>query len=148
MKNQTEPFTDNTAKKLRDEALADSPQFSPVLHARIMQQIHGQTRPLPALANWRIGWIASSIAAAVLFAVTIWSFNHRQIKPQVIAVNPTSIPKVAIPQLAIQFPNLSEPVNSPLSLAHYGNLDRDAKAAADYVRNQFDIIPSPPGRRG
>jgi hypothetical protein len=141
----TDSPNNNLGRKLREEALANSPRFSPLLHARIMQQIQPRsTIVAPTHSRWRIGWtLPASAAAVALLALTVWFHSHRQTAPSTLAMKPHYIP-----QLAIQFPNLSEPANSPLSLAHYGHLDRDAKAATDYVINQFDIVPSPPARRG
>jgi hypothetical protein len=134
----------NIGRKLREEALADSPNFSPLLHARIMRQIQPRATAAPLRSPWRIGWtLPTSAAAVALLALTVWIHNHQPTNPKIATTKSPSIP-----QLAIQFPNLSEQANSSLSQARYGYLDRDAKAAADYVINQFDIIPTAPARRG
>jgi hypothetical protein len=154
MKSDKDPSrTMNLGRRLRGEALADSAAFSPLLHARIMQKIQAQMTDAPARLHWRIGWRVASVAAAVaVLTLPVWLYHHRQNSPAPVAIaKPSAKPIVTpinIPDLAIEFPNLSERANSSFSQARFGYLDRDAKAAADYVINQFNIVPTPPAHRG
>jgi hypothetical protein len=142
---------DELARKLREEAMADSPQFSPLLHARIMQQVsaeHAPTQIRPA-SPWRISRFIPvfSAAAIAIITATIWIHYQQSIKPPNVAVIPSAHP--SLPEITWHFPALTEPANSPLTEARYGYLDRDAKNVAHYVMEQFDVLPTPPlSRRG
>jgi hypothetical protein len=143
------PSQDILSRKLKDEATSDSTQFSPLLHARIMQQIKARpdSRLVQPSASWRIHWAVPAFAAAalMLIAATVWLHTPRTLQTPQVSVLP---PNPSIPQLTLQFSSLEEMTGKPLTDANFGYLDRDAKNVLHYVINQFDVIPPPPGRRG
>jgi hypothetical protein len=138
---------DQFADQLRKEATANSPDFSPLLHARIMRRIQPGPAPLSPKIAWRMSRLvgaASAIAAAALLALAIHEYQHRLTQPgTVIAKTPPSLPP-----FDLRFPDLGASADSTLTPAQFGYLDRDAKNAVHYVMDQFDVIPQTGARRG
>jgi hypothetical protein len=159
---------DSIARPLREEALADSPSFSPLLHARIMQQIqngpevapshtpssaslHAQMNaPLqPPHSPYRLQWLIPTLATAAvaMLAATLWL---RKL-PQPL-IHQAVVPPPSLPEFSLHFPDLAESTTASLTQAPYGNpcgnLDRDAKNVVSYMINQLDVIPTQPVRKG
>ena len=151
MKNDRTPIL--LRQKLKDEAAVKAPQFSPLLHARIMQQIKTRPAVQPAAdsvppSSWRTQWMIPSLATAALLLIAIAmrlrapQTPHPAVQARVVPPNPS------ITQLTQELTSLREAANKPLTDANFGYLDRDAKNVLHFVINQFDIIPTAPGRRG
>jgi hypothetical protein len=139
MKNENNRMEDPLAKRLRNEGEADSPEFSPMLHARIMRRIND----LPGSAardnrEWRLQ-CTIAIAALVALVVTIrfWPAGN--------VVTPAPVARLTIPA----FPDSLAPVATVanpgaqrLDQARYAYLDRDAASLSRYVWNQMDVFPT------
>ncbi|MGA2499572.1 MAG: hypothetical protein ABSH20_17685, partial [Tepidisphaeraceae bacterium] len=95
MNNITET---DLARRLREEAAADSPAFSPLLHERIMQRVRSAARlPAEPRRTLRLPWVVGlAAAAAIVLAVGLPALlrpARPPIRPIVIVkVNPLPSP--------------------------------------------------------
>jgi hypothetical protein len=126
---------------MREEAMATMPEFSPLLHERIMAGLRAAEAPRTARGGhqwWAWGRYAAAASIVIVGATVVWSvYGSRRV---------THVVKMPSPQ------DISEPVDRILTSAaapavqsmdeaRYGYLDHDAKNFVTFLASQ---MPSPP----
>ncbi len=98
--NKTTPDEEHLAKRLREDALRDRPEFSESLHRRICGAIE-QTRTTPPSAEdhllpqprRRSGWLAVGLAASLILAVLVaWQASRTVPMARFPVVPPVDLP--------------------------------------------------------
>jgi hypothetical protein len=148
MKHPSNINDHDLAARLRNEAIENSPAFSPLLHARIMQRIasHDGAADAGPIHRPRSPWLqfAALAAAASIALLLMLHFRPAQVSVSHI-VDPTAVhpmpPHVPVPQFALvtnigTFPGLEQ-----LDDARYAYLDKDARHLAQFMMHQMDVLP-------
>ncbi len=131
------------AKRLREEAAADAPAFSPLLHERIMQRVRSAARlPAEPRGNLRMPWVLGlAAAAAIALAIGLPAFL-RPSKPPIRPISP--IVKVdPLPSPASIVDSHVAPMYQQIAGAmderKLAYLDRDARELTDFVKGQLSL---------
>lgn len=141
MNNPTEL---DLANRLREEAAADSLEFSPLLHERIMQRVRSATRrPAEPRHVLRMPWVLSLAAAAVVAMAVGLPALLRPSKPPVhppqvagTAINPLPSPANIVDH---QFAPMYQQFASAMDERKLAYLDRDARELTDFVKGRLSL---------
>ena len=131
---------DALARKLKAQGLAQTPEFSPLLHERVMAGLRAlesaQAHEDSAGRSWRVVRVGLGFAAAAAIGVAAW-----------VALKPSTLPEQRAPEIVqnqdVAPPTLVTPVQQLLGGAKtleegkYGYLDRDAQRLAIFVADQL-----------
>lgn len=123
-------------EQLRREAALDRPEFSPLLHARIMAALPTQQAPARRHAT---AW--SALAATILLAIGLWAW-----RPGIQTRPPTSPPLAVVPPRLPDLPSLMPPqrrqqLEQELWESRLAYLDQDAQRLGRFL---LDQLPRPP----
>ena len=136
-------------RRLKDESriLRIRPQYSPLLHQRILSALQEGGLPVDAsqprrrVTVWRIG-VPVGIAAAI--AVATWIALQpppvAQPAPGFAGSKPTPQPKVAVSQ---PVPDTTDVATAALDKGKFAYLDRDASRLFTFVADQIPSLPQP-----
>jgi hypothetical protein len=130
------------ARRLREEAAAESPCFSPLLHERIMQRVRSATRlPAEQRRNLRMPWVLGlAAAAAIALAVGLPALLRppKLIQPpKVTKIDPLPSPaNIVDTRVAPVYQRLASAMDER-KLAY---LDRDAQELTDFVRGRLALV--------
>jgi hypothetical protein len=135
---------------LRELLVKDSrrelPEFSPLLHARIMRNIQECDRTA-AQRQWRIspGWYGLAAAAVLAIGVSLWMFLPsnavKSTSTALITPSPSAQPTDADPDVSIAIATAAQ---SDLAQARYAGLDDDAQNLVNYAMDQVDPLSNNP----
>ena len=130
---------------LGKESRRELPEFSPLLHARIMRNIRECERT-DTSPRWRLtpAWYGLAAAAALAIGVSLWVFStapNKVVHPSPVAINPsnpTVTPTYPDPETGIQTAVVD--AQSGLNQERYAGLDSDANNLVNYAINQIDPL--------
>jgi hypothetical protein len=131
--------TDEFARRLHDDAEIDAPDFSDMLHIRLMAAVCRENlRAAPAPSSiWRFA-IPTIATAIIAIASAIW-FSKRSTPippPTDLAVLPT------IPSLEQVVRETADPMRQKLKDARFAYLDRDGKRLARFLWRSVPGTPA------
>ncbi|MFI5381695.1 MAG: hypothetical protein ACHRHE_20555 [Tepidisphaerales bacterium] len=130
------------AKRLREEAAADSPAFSPLLHERIMQRVRSAARlPAERRRSLPLPWVFG-LAAAAAFALAIglptWLRPSKPSvrTPRLVKVDPLPSPANIVDTRVTP---MYEQLASAMDERKLAYLDRDARELTDFVKGRLAL---------
>lgn len=132
------------AKCLREDAAADSPAFSPLLHERIMQRVRSAAR-LPAEPRrtlpmpWLLGLAAAAAVALAIGLPALLRPSKPPTQPPPVAATPVN----PLPSPAAIVETQVAPIYQQLAVAmderKLAYLDRDARELTDFVKGRLSL---------
>ena len=145
--------TKDLAARLKDEAAENTPAFSPLLHARIMQHLTSGERiahlaPIHPRRTFRLGFglgfagLAAAASVALLLMFHPWTTPTSVVQvdhPAPVVPTPRSVP---VPQFALAVDSLTGQASEQLDNARFAYLDQDARHLARFMMHQMDVLPS------
>ena len=140
--------TDHTDRDVLRELLSkesrrELPEFSPLLHARIMRNILECERPSTD-RHWRLmpTWYGLAAAAVLAIGVSLWMFSGTNTTKPQIGINPQSVTTTSSSQ-----PLIADTIDTEVTTAQndiaqqgYAGLDDDAKNLVSYAMDQVDPL--------
>jgi hypothetical protein len=145
--NPEDKFSDHNLLEagLRKEATTHSPQYSALLHERVMQRIARDgaaqsAMPITALRdyNWRF-LVGTAAAMLVLIPTGLW-WSSSQMKPE---HRPSpAVVVLPLPPFDTALASAFEPASDQLGQGRYAYLDQDAQRFTQFVADQFDVLPT------
>jgi hypothetical protein len=147
MKDKTD--TTDLAARLHREAAETAPDFSPLLHARIMRRVTsgdvaGDALPIDRPRSHRllIGALAAAASVALLLMLHPWSSptsTTQMTRPSPVV---STQPHLPLPQFAILIDAVTAPASAQLDDARFAYLDRDARHLTEFMMQRVDVLPS------
>jgi len=135
------------AERLRREALAQTPEYSPLLHQRMMNYVrtvsarsaHSMDGGRPGLPRMRISAV-SAAAALILLSLLVWSgwFGGRQ-SPVVVGPKAPPLPDVKIFEQTAA--DAYAQLQAKLAEGQLAYLDQDARRLANFVLDTTRVLP-------
>lgn len=154
MSKKNPPTRPSLHERLREEARALTPDFSPALHEQTLRRIRqATTRRALAMPHRTIAWhwpIAA--AAALLLAFSAWSLRQPQSPPptQPVALALRTPPAIALPNPAEMLSQSTLTVHDAMIRMNTPGIDeieRQAAGFAHFVSQQFPSSESRPASR-
>jgi|SRR5271170_6382480 len=128
---------------LNKESRRELPEFSPLLHARIMRNIQECEQP-STQRQWRLlpAWYGLAAAAVLAIGVSLWIFaaSNTTRLAQPIVVNNPSVTSSPSQPLADTFDPEVTTVQNDIAQQGYAGLDDDAKNLVSYAMDQVDPL--------